>query len=251
VIYTIAYPAWPLLSSATPGLLGYSTRAEVAADIARVDEAYGPLNAKLEAIELAALADDPELHAYAKSAGAAVFANNCSQCHGSGAAGVQASGYPNLLDNDWLWGGTMDDIAMTVRHGIRNEEDPDARWSEVPAFGEFMEASDINAVANFVLSLSGQDFLDPSVVERGAVVFDEQFSACHGSNGEGDRYQGAPALADAILLYGGDYETIKDTVKYARFGVMPNWSTRLTEAEVRSVAAYVQQLGGGEAGVPQ
>ena len=251
VIYTIAFPAWPLISGATPGILGFSTRGQVAAEIERVDEANAPLNAKLEAIELAALSQDEALHGYAVNAGSAVFATYCSQCHGSGAAGVQASGYPNLLDNDWLWGGQIEEIAYTVRHGIRNEDDYDARWSEMPAFGELLEEEDISAVANYVMTLGGNEPNDPTLVAAGAELFDYECSSCHGVDGEGDRGLGAPALNDAIWLYGGSYDAITETVTNSRFGVMPNWAERLSEAEIRSVAAYVHQLGGGEASEPQ
>lgn len=251
LLYTVAYPAWPMISGATPGLLGFSTRAQVAEDIARVEMANAPLNEKLEAIELAALSQDQALHGYAVNAGDALFATYCSQCHGSGAAGVQASGYPNLLDNDWLWGGSIEEIAYTVRHGIRNEDDYDARWSEMPAFGELLEAGDISAVSNYVMTLAGREPNDPTLVAKGAEVFDMECSSCHGVGGEGDRSLGAPTLNDAIWLYGGSYEAITETVTNARFGVMPNWSARLSEAEVRSVAAYVHQLGGGEASAAQ
>lgn len=242
--YTIAYPAWPGIKGATAGVLGYSTRGEVAAEIERVNTSLAPINAKLEAAELTAITSDAELNSYAISAGAAVFKTWCAQCHGSGAAG--AVGYPNLLDNDWLWGGDIEAIHTTVSHGIRNEEDEDARFSEMPAFGEdYLEDEQIEAVVNYVMSLSG-DAKDASLVADGAVVFADECSACHMDDGTGDRAQGAPNLTDAIWLFGGDYDSIKETVTYSRAGVMPNWNTRLTEAQIRAVSAYVHQLGGGE-----
>ncbi|WP_146345798.1 cytochrome-c oxidase, cbb3-type subunit III [Falsiphaeobacter marinintestinus] len=243
--YSIAYPAWPGVKSATAGLLGWSTRANVAADIAAVDEANSAINAKLASVELTEIASDPDLNGYATSAGSAVFKTWCAQCHGSGAAG--AKGYPNLLDDSWLWGGTMEDIHYTVSHGIRNEDDDDARYSEMPAFGrdELLEEAEIEQVVNFVMSLSG-DPMDASMVDAGAVVFEDNCSACHAEDGTGDIYQGAPNLTDAIWLYGGDYDTLKQTVWNSRYGVMPNWNTRLSEAQIRAVTAYVHQLGGGE-----
>ncbi|MCB4456635.1 cytochrome-c oxidase, cbb3-type subunit III [Leisingera sp. McT4-56] len=245
VFYTIAYPAWPLVNSATAGILGWSTRGDVAAEIAAVEEANAPINAKLEAAELTAIAEDPELGSYAVSAGSAVFKTWCAQCHGSGAAG--AKGYPNLLDDDWLWGGSMEDIHATVTHGIRNEDSDEARYSEMPAFGrdELLEKEEISQVVNYVMSLSGEA-QDASKVEAGAVVFADNCSSCHAEDGTGDRSQGAPNLADAIWLYGGDYETLTETVSNSRYGVMPAWNTRLTEAEIRAVSSYVHQLGGGE-----
>ncbi|OBY24788.1 cytochrome-c oxidase, cbb3-type subunit III [Leisingera sp. JC1] len=245
VLYTIAYPAWPLINGATAGVLGWSTRADVAAEITAVEEANAPINAKLEAADLTAIAEDPELGSYAVSAGSAVFKTWCAQCHGSGAAG--AKGYPNLLDDDWLWGGSVEDIHTTVSHGIRNEDSDEARYSEMPAFGrdELLEKEEISQVVNYVMSLSGEP-QDASKVEAGSVVFADNCASCHMEDGTGDRAQGAPNLADAIWLYGGDYATLTETVSNSRYGVMPAWNTRLTEAEIRAVSSYVHQLGGGE-----
>ncbi len=243
--YTILYPAWPMVNSATAGILGWSTRGDVAAEIAAVDEANAPMNAKLEAAELTAIAGDAELGSYAVSSGSAVFKTWCAQCHGSGAAG--AKGYPNLLDDDWLWGGSVEEIHETVTHGIRNEDSDDARYSEMPAFGrdELLEKEEIDQVVNFVMSLSGEA-QDASKVEAGAVVFEDNCASCHMEDGTGDRSQGAPNLADAIWLYGGDYAALSETVNNARYGVMPAWNTRLTEAQIRADSSYVHQLGGGE-----
>ena len=241
--YTIAYPAWPLVSSATQGVLGHSTRAEVAEEIARYDAQNADLRTALAEVELASLGDDPDLLRFAVSGGGAVFRAHCSQCHGSGAAG--AVGYPNLLDDDWLWGGEIDQIAYTIRHGIRNETDADAHYSEMPAFGELLEPEEIEAALNYVLQLSGQDH-DAALATAGTTVFADQCSACHGENGMGDPTQGAPNLTDAIWLYGGGPEDIRETIVNARFGVMPAWGQRLSDAEVNAVAAYVHGLGGGE-----
>ncbi|MFZ1727046.1 MAG: cytochrome-c oxidase, cbb3-type subunit III [Albidovulum sp.] len=241
--YVIAYPAWPLISGATPGLLGYSTRADVAAEIQRFEEANAPIEAKLVATDLGAIAADPELANYTQNAGGAVFRTWCAQCHGAGAAG--AKGYPNLLDNDWLWGGTIEDIHQTVSHGIRNTTDEDARFSQMPAFGEFLEPGDIEAVVNHVLAISGQEH-DAGLAEAGAVVFADNCASCHMDDGTGDREQGAPNLTDAIWLYGGDAATLTETVTNARFGVMPAWAGRLSESDIRAVAAYVHSQGGGE-----
>lgn len=247
LIYTIMFPAWPLISGATPGVLGFSTRANVQAEIDRFAAANGPIRERLVAADLTELQNDPELVQFASAAGAAVFRTNCSQCHGSGAAGVQASGYPNLLDDDWLWGGTMEDIHLTVTHGIRNTTDDEARYSQMPAFGvdELLEPAQIDAVVQHVLAISGQEH-DAALATEGAIVFAENCAACHMEDGTGDRTQGAPNLTDAIWLYGGDVDSLTYTVNNARFGVMPNWNTRLSEADIRSVAVYVHGLGGGE-----
>ena len=245
--YSIAYPAWPGLKSATSGYLGFSTRAQVAESIAEFETKLAPMNDKLAGVELASIADDAELRGYAVSAGAAVFKTWCAQCHGSGAAG--AKGYPNLLDDDWLWGGTMEDIHTTITHGIRNTDDEDARFSQMPAFGrdELLEKEQIAQVVNYVMSISaGNTPQDASLVAEGEVVFQDNCAACHMEDGTGDRFQGAPNLTDAIWLFGGDYASLYETVYNARYGVMPNWNTRLSEAEIRAVATYVHGLGGGE-----
>jgi cytochrome c oxidase cbb3-type subunit III len=243
--YTVLYPAWPLLTGATPGILGASTRADVAAEIKRFADANGPIEAKLVAIDLTAIAADPQLETFAQNAGAAVFGTWCAQCHGSGAEGNK--GYPSLLDNDWLWGGTIEDIHTTITHGIRNTTDADARYSQMPAFGkdELLDKDQIAAVVQHVRQISGQEF-DAGLAATGATVFAENCVACHGEDGKGMREFGSPNLTDKIWLYGGDVATLTETVTNARFGVMPAWTGRLSEAEIRAVASYVHSRGGGE-----
>ena len=243
--YTIAYPAWPMINKATAGVLGYSTRAEVAAEIVAAEQANSAINATLVAAELTEVSADAELMQYANSAGASVFRTWCAQCHGSGGAGVQASGYPNLLDDDWLWGGDIENIHLTIAHGIRNEEDLDSRYSQMPAYGEIFEEEEILSVVQYVKSLSGTPD-DATLAAAGEELFLDNCAACHGDEGLGDVEQGAPNLADAIWLYGGDTETLIETVTYSRFGVMPPWQGRLSEAEVRAVALYVHSRGGGQ-----
>ncbi|CUH12842.1 Cytochrome c oxidase subunit III [Jannaschia seosinensis] len=243
VIYVILYPAWPLVSGATPGIFGYSTRGEVAAEIDRVALSNAELTQSLERIDLAVLEENEVLHRFAVAAGASVFRNNCSQCHGAGAAGVQAAGYPNLLDDDWLWGGQIEEIALTVRHGIRNEADPDAHWSQMPAFDDMLDDAEITALVNQVRWMGG---LEAEPDPAGAALFADNCAACHGDNGIGNREIGAPNLTDAIWLYGGTPEEVEHTIRYSRFGVMPPWGERLDEAEIRAVSAYVHGLGGGE-----
>ena len=245
IIYTILYPAWPLVNSATKGLWGENNRTAVAAEIQRFDDANAPVEAKLVAADLNAIGADPELSNYTRNAGGAIFRTWCAQCHGSGAAG--ATGYPNLLDNDWLWGGTIEDIHTTISHGIRNTTDADARYSEMPKFGAdgLLEPAQIDQVVNYVLQISGQEH-DAALAGEGAVVFTDNCAACHMEDGTGDRAQGAPNLTDAIWLYGGDKATLTETVTNARFGVMPSWTGRLSEADIRAVASWVHSRGGGE-----
>ena len=238
VAYTIAYPAWPLVSGATAGVLGYSTRAVVAEDIVEHEAKNAALVEELTGTELASIDPSSDLHRYAVARGGAVFRAQCSQCHGSGAAG--AVGYPNLLDNAWLWGGTVDEIAYTVQHGIRNETDPDARWSEMPAFGEILTSEEIAMLVSHVQALPAGAGGDAET------LFLDNCASCHGDNGEGMPELGAPNISDAIWLYGGDEAALTETITNARFGVMPAWGQRLSDADVRAVSIYVHALGGGE-----
>ncbi|PYE82453.1 cytochrome-c oxidase, cbb3-type subunit III [Pseudoroseicyclus aestuarii] len=241
LVYVILYPAWPLVNGATAGLLGWSTRGEVAAEVQEVEAGQADLWQSLVETDIHVLRDNEELNRFAGQAGAALFRTNCSQCHGSGAAG--APGYPNLLDDDWLWGGRIEQIATTIRHGIRTEEDPEARFSQMPAFGEVLSRADIRTLAQHVQALPGG--ADP-MGGAGGQLFADNCTACHGSDARGDRSIGAPDLTDAIWLYGSDEEELRELIAEGPFGVMPAWGERLGEARVRALAAYVHQLGGGE-----
>jgi cytochrome c oxidase cbb3-type subunit III len=245
--YTIAYPAWPLISGATPGLLGASTRADVAAEIKQFDDANSGIKARLVQADMTTVSQDPELMSFAQNAGAAVFRTNCTTCHGSGANGIEGKGYPSLLDDDWLWGGDIENIQLTIAHGIRNTTDPDARYSEMPRFGAdgLLERPQIAEVVEYVLKLSGQDH-DATLAAAGEAVYLDNCSACHMEDGSGDINQGAPNLADKIWLYGGSRDAVTYSVVNARFGVMPGWSDKLSEDEIRAVALYVHSRGGGQ-----
>ncbi len=243
--YLIVYPAIPLVNGATRGLSGETMRSNVAAEIQRFQEANAPIQAKLVETPLDEIAADPELVNFTTNAGGAIFRTWCAQCHGSGAGG--AKGYPSLLDNDWLWGGTLEDVYTTVQHGIRDPKDEDTRYSEMPRFGtdEMLEKDQISQVVNHVLELGGLPH-DAAKAAAGAEVYADNCSACHGDDGTGDRSQGAPDLTDAVWLYGSDAATITRIVHDGPYGVMPAWSGRLSEADIRAVASYVHSLGGGE-----
>ncbi|MFG6080804.1 cytochrome-c oxidase, cbb3-type subunit III [Paracoccus litorisediminis] len=245
VIYMFLYPAIPMVTRATQGLLGTNNRAEVAADISRFAEANAPIQARLVETPLEQIATDPELANYTANAGGAIFRTWCAQCHGSGAGG--ATGYPSLLDNDWLWGGSLEQIYATVQHGIRDPKDGDTRYSEMPRFGTdgMLDRTQIRQVVNHVLELGGKPY-DATLAAEGATIFADNCVSCHGEDGKGDREQGAPDLTDAVWLYGSDPATITRIVHDGPFGVMPAWSGRLSEADIRAVASYVHGLGGGE-----
>ena len=247
--YVLAYPAIPLIHGSTQGFIGTTPRDEVAVDIKRFADANAPIQQKLASVDLGTIKDDPELVNYTANAGRAVFNTWCVQCHQAGGAG--ASGYPALVDDDWLWGGTIDDIHTTILHGIRSPDDPDSRYSEMPRFGAdgILDAAQIDQVTNYVLALAKLPH-DTAKAEAGATVYADNCVACHMEDGTGDRAQGAPNLTDAVWLYTDNVQPtearIRQIIHDGPFGVMPAWSQRLSEADIRAVASYVHSLGGGE-----
>jgi len=243
--YMIAYPAWPLISSNTKGVLGYSSRGEYAEAAAAAAAAQSGNIERIASSEVASILADPEVARFAAAGGASLFKVHCVQCHGSGAQG--ALGYPNLNDDEWLWGGTVDDIHTTLRNGIRHAGDDDTRISEMPAFGrdDLLTREQISDVAWFVRKISGQE-TDDVAAGRGATIFAENCAACHGDNGEGNRELGAPSLADAIWLNGSSHAAIVAQVNAPKMGVMPAWGARLGDTNIKQLAVYVHSLGGGE-----
>lgn len=243
--YSLYYPSIPLIKGATAGISGYSSRAEVAKDIAKAAEAQSEIIEKTRNSTIDQIAADDELRRFAVSAGKSAFKVYCVQCHGSGAQG--APGYPNLNDDEWIWGGDLETIHTSIRHGIRSDQDDDSRFSEMPAFGadELLENTEIAAVSNYVLKLSGQEH-DAALLSEGETVYADNCAACHGEAGKGDREQGAPDLTDAIWLYGSTPELILAQINRPKHGVMPPWLGRLGDVTVKQLAVYVHGLGGGE-----
>jgi cytochrome c oxidase cbb3-type subunit III len=247
--YVIAYPAWPLINGATPGILGYSSRTELLKEVDTARTAQSVQLEKVKTLPLEEIRKDADLLQFAVAGGRAAFRVNCIQCHGSGAAG--GMGYPNLNDDDWLWGGTLDQIHTTLQHGVRYTADLDTRQSPMPAFGAdgILTPEQINDASEYVLRLSGQAF-DAGAANRGITVYAQNCVACHGEAGEGNREFGSPRLTDPIALYATDKATIVAQVMRPRHGVMPAWKTRLDEVTIKQLAIYVHSLGGGEMPVP-
>jgi len=241
--YCIAYPAWPLVKQGTEGVLGWTSRGQLAEEMSVADQARTTVREALARVPIERLPEDGGLMRQAVAGGAAAFKVNCVQCHGAGAAG--SKGYPNLNDDDWLWGGDLKAIETTLVHGIRQPGDDETRKSLMPAFGDVLEPAQIEDVTSFVLTLSGRE--KPSAAaRRGAEIFAQNCTVCHGADGEGLREFGAPNLADAIWLFGSSRETVKSQIEKPRMGVMPAWNTRLDPATIKMLAAYVHSLGGGE-----
>jgi len=241
--YWIVYPAWPTLSGNTAGIWGWTQYQKLAEEQGEIKARQAVEIAKLEKASFAEISNDPDLYAFAVAGGRAAFKDNCATCHGSGAAG--GKGYPNLNDDDWLWGGSIEAIEQTLLYGIRSGH-PQARDSQMPAFGKdgVLKGAEVNAVADYVLTLSGG--AQKASYAEGEKIFAENCAACHGEQGKGGREFGAPNLTDKIWLYGGEHAQIYETVFNSRAGVMPAWEARLDRNTIRELAVYVHALGGGE-----
>ncbi len=248
VIYMIfmpAIPALPGLGTNTPGIRGHSDRVLVAE---AMDGLRGERSAQAGKLLTASASDiegDRDLQQFALAMGESAFGDNCATCHGAGGRG--AKGYPALADDIWLWDGSVEGIEQTIRHGIRHEPDPETRFSLMPAYGAdgLMERAQIEDLVQYVLNLSGRE-ADPAAVQRASGLWSQQCAACHGAEGKGNRDLGAPNLADADWLFGGEAGEIYDTIYNARNAHMPAWGDRLDDATIRALAVYVHTLGGGE-----
>jgi len=244
--YVVVYPAIPLLDKGTEGLWGWTSRGQLDAEMRREAQARAPILAALAKVPVERLPEDGTRMRSAIAGGKAAFKVNCVQCHGAGAAG--SKGYPNLNDDDWLWGGDLKSIEYTITHGVRQQDiDSQSRFSQMPAFGRdgLLSAAEIQDLVSHVRTLSGKEKAG-AAAQRGAALFATNCASCHGPDGKGMRQFGAPNLADAIWLYGGSRADITNTITNARYGVMPAWGGRLDPVTIRMLAAYVHSLGGGE-----
>lgn len=244
LVYVVLYPAWPMIDSATEGTLGWSSRGDLQKEMTAAEAARAGTVAKIAATPIEALAADPALMQAAVAGGAAAFKVNCVQCHGAGAAG--SPGYPNLNDDDWIWGGTLTEIEYTLTHGIRWEGADETRANFMPAFEGMFDAAQVKALSGHVLSLSGRGKSSPA----GAQAFADNCAACHGASGEGMAAMGAPALNDAIWLFGGTEADVRKQILAPRHGVMPAWKGRLDPVTIKMLAAYVHSRGGGQQAAP-
>lgn len=243
--YWIVMPAWPTLTGHTKGVLQYSSRAQLAGELKAAQEAQLGVAAEFAKSSFAEIKAKPDLLEYAIAGGRSAYSVNCSQCHGSGAAG--SLGYPNLNDDDWLWGGSIDSILTTIQHGIRDPHDDNTRLSDMPRFGaeELLTSAQINQVVDYVLALNQKEH-DQKAAEAGKAIFAEQCISCHGEEAKGNPEVGAPSLVDAVWLYGDSRASIHQSVVNSRRGVMPAWGQKLDAQTIRKLAIYVHSLGGGQ-----
>lgn len=245
IAYCIAYPAWPLVSSYTKGALGWQSREAVEVDLADLKHQRSGMTAKLAASSLEQIQQDPEMFTFARAQGKASFGDNCAPCHGAGGGG--AKGYPNLNDDDWLWGGSLAQIEQTIRYGARSNNDQ-GHAGNMPAFGRdgMLKREEISQVADYVRSLSGLPTEKGFDLAQGAKIFADNCAACHGEKGLGNQDMGAPNLADKIWLFGSNKAAITEGLMNGRGGVMPTWHGRLDDTTIKALTLYVHSLGGNQ-----
>jgi cytochrome c oxidase cbb3-type subunit 3 len=241
-VWVVIYPSWP----GWRGTSGWIAREAIVAEVEEANARNAPMMARLREATPTQIAADPQLRDFALAGGRVAFANNCASCHGAGGQGA-VGGYPALVDDDWLWGGSMEAIQATIRHGIRNIEDDEARNSVMPRFGAdgLLTAAQMSDVAEYVMSMTGRS-TDAAAVTRGEVVYAENCASCHGDRGEGNRDVGAPRLSDQVWLHGDGKAQILAMLHNPRLGVMPPWQGRLDPAVINMLTVYVHALGGGE-----
>jgi len=244
IVYWVLLPAWPGINGYTKGVMGQSDRANVAQELQALRDLRGEGAARLTHATLQEIESDPALQEYAMAVGQSVFGDNCATCHGAGGGG--AKGYPNLVDDIWLWGGGLADIHHTLQVGVRSGAEG-ARFSQMPAFGrdQMLTGPQINDLTELVVSLSGRE-ADKAAVARAAPIYAAQCVSCHGAAGTGDQAQGAPNLTDGEWLYGPSREEIRTQIWSGRNGVMPSWAGRFDDETLKALAVYVHANAGGQ-----
>lgn len=237
--YWLFYPSFP--AQREDGILSWSEYIQLNESLEEIKKIRAPYLLEFNKADFEQIVKDPLLLKFANAGGKSAFANNCAVCHGAGGNGNK--GYPNLTAGAWLWGGKLDQIYQTIKYGIRSGH-LDARDSQMAAFGKdgILTQEQVTILANFVHGLfKGENFS-----EEANKLYQTNCASCHGDKGQGIYEFGAPALNDAVWLYGGDIATIYDVIYNGRQGVMPYWQQKLDDSTIRQLAIYVHQLGGGQ-----
>lgn len=260
VIVWILFPTWPLITTYTKGLLGLDQYVELQEKVTAANAARSDWADRIADLPIAEIRADPVLMTRVEDTAHALFGDNCAGCHGADAAG--GPGFPSLVDSAWLWGGEPDQIMETLRVGI-NSQHPDTRFGQMLAFGRdgMLSRDEIRAVVAHVQTLSGAGAAaddapaddgapdDAAAGDQpdGAQLFADNCSSCHGADGGGDTTLGAPDLTDDFWIYGGDKQTLFQTVWGGRQGWMPTWEGRLSLVERKILATHIIDLGARDA----
>ncbi|WND03401.1 cytochrome-c oxidase, cbb3-type subunit III [Temperatibacter marinus] len=236
--YWVVYPAWPTLSGegergGTVGNSGWTQYTQLEESQAEILQQRAKYLSDFEKASYSEITKNEALYAFGLAGGASAFKDNCATCHGTGGAG--APGYPNLNDDDWIWGGSLDDIEMTIAYGIRADHE-ETRYNEMPPFDEMLDQNTIEMITDFILSDQ----------PAGAPAYADNCASCHGDTGRGSQEMGGPNLKDVIWLYAGTRADIIAQIKRPKHGMMPAWHSRLDKQTIRQLSLYVHSLGGGE-----
>jgi cytochrome c oxidase cbb3-type subunit III len=276
IVYFILYPSLPLVEDSTKGLLGWTQINEFKEDLAKVEEVRAPFEDKLAAMSMEEILADQEMLNYAIGSSKVLYGDNCAACHGTGGAPAEGAGYPNLTDDDWLFGGSINEIAMSIANG---------RAGTMPAHKSLLTAEETDQLVQFVIDISNGE-----PTEAGLALYTSKGCfACHGADGKGVKEMGSANLTDKIWRFDGAEDQIRYTILHGvndasdpetRVAVMPQWSEkmaimiearayaieegedpneidwddelegdeaeRLTETEIKKLAVYVHQFGGGQ-----
>ncbi|MDX0407994.1 cytochrome-c oxidase, cbb3-type subunit III [Sinorhizobium medicae] len=245
LLWWVLLPTWPLGTTYTKGLLGIDERNVVEEKLAAAAAVRAVWEKRIDTLSYEQIRADEGLMATVRSTGHQLFGDNCGVCHGVDGKG--RSNYPDLTDDDWLWGGGPEDIEQTLRVGI-NTRHIESRVAQMPSFGrdQMLERNQVRDVAAYVYSLTNPGYSTPENIgriEAGREVFLTTCAACHGEDARGSREVGAPNLTDSYWIYGGTMQSIIESVHGGRQGHMPTWDERLTPAEIKILALYVNSLG--------
>jgi len=245
IVYWVLMPAWPLGVTYTKGLLGIDQRQIVTQQVNDAAAARAAWTDRIANASFEEIAFDDTLMHHVRETGRTLFTDNCAVCHGT--SGTGGPGFPSLAAGAWLWGGDAATIAETIRVGI-NSTHPETRASQMMAFGQggMLDRKAILDVVAYVRSLSGQTLseAEQARVSAGDAVFAENCAACHGADGGGTHEMGAPSLADANWIYGGEAQSVYASIYGGRQGHMPHWEGRLSPVDIKLLALYVGTLGG-------
>jgi len=241
IVYFVLYPAIPLVSSYTKGIMGWTQMKEYKEDLNAIEEIRAPFENRLKTMSAAEILADDALSNYTVRSAKVLFGDRCSPCHGTGGAGNP--GYPVLADDDWLYGGKIETIQQTITMG---------RKGSMPGFTKTATEQEIDDLTNYVMALSkGVEH------EAGEKLFmSKGCGGCHGMDAKGMQFMGSANLTDAIWRFTpGNEESVKYTIKHginnpmdeeSRKSVMPSFKDQISETDIKKLAVYVYKLGGGQ-----
>lgn len=249
VIFSIGYwilmPAWPLGKTYTRGLLDNDQKEIVAKRVNVAAAARSGWLGQIGTMSYDQIKADPKLMIHVREDGHRLFGDNCAACHGMNATGNP--GFPNLVDLDWLWGGSADAVAHTIAVGVNSPASKETRISQMLAFGKdgMLDNDAVLAVTDYVKTLSDPAWVKGKAasVAKGREVFAANCVACHGEQGRGNPDVGAPNLTDQSWIYGGDISAIYQTIYEGRQGEMPAWEHRLSPIDRKILTVFLLDQG--------